>query len=337
MKFGIEKDQEAGEESPLPMDLLGPGADLGFFRKQLCYCRFPLLAIVTRLQNRPDEARYAAAIARCRIPLRRYLPFTCAHVIERVEKEADESLRDLVALAHGRISFSGCRPDYAVGAAAAQAGAACPRLSLRGRLQYMTYEAMKFNLPELKGLSEKQIKVHLGLYEGYVKHVNLIAEKLAAVRDGKLELDPYLVAELRRRFAFEFDGMRMHEYYFSQFEGEKGGSPDSALAKAAAQKYGSGENFIAHIKEVAGTRGIGWVVVYYDQAGATLHTVFVGDHELGQLAGLPVILALDLWEHAFMVDYVPAEKKNYVDAFFDNLNWGVIEKRFDAAMAAGAA
>lgn len=197
----------------------------------------------------------------------------------------------------------------------------------------MTYQAKTFTLPELKGLSEKQIKVHLGLYEGYVKHVNLILEKLEAERSGALELDPYLVAELRRRFAFEFDGMRMHEYYFTQFEGEKGGSPESGLAKAAAEKYGGGEQFLAHIKEVAGSRGIGWVVVYYDPTMKTLHTVFVNDHELGQLAGLPILLALDLWEHAFMVDYVPAEKKNYVDAFFDNLNWSVIEKRFDEASA----
>jgi Fe-Mn family superoxide dismutase len=201
----------------------------------------------------------------------------------------------------------------------------------------MTYTAKTFNLPALEGLSEKQVKVHLGLYEGYVKHVNLIMEKLAAVRSGELELDPYIVAELRRRFAFEFDGMRMHEYYFEQFEGEKGGSPESALAKAAAERYGSGDSFIAHIKEVAGTRGTGWVVVYADPRTGGIHTIFVGDHELGQLAGLPVILALDMWEHAFMVDYVPADKKNYVDAFLANLNWSVVEKRFDEAMKMSAA
>ncbi len=198
-------------------------------------------------------------------------------------------------------------------------------------IRNMQYTLRQFNLPALTGLSEKQIKVHLGLYEGYVKHVNLISDTLAAVRNGDLKLDPYVVAELRRRFPFEFNGMRMHEYYFEQFEGEKGGSPDSALAAAAKEKYGSGENFIAHIKEVAGSRGIGWVVVSVDPATRTLHTVFVNDHEIGQLAGLPIVLALDLWEHAFMVDYVPAEKKNYIDAFFANLNWSVVEKRFDAA------
>ena len=199
----------------------------------------------------------------------------------------------------------------------------------------MTYTAKTFNLPVLTGLSEKQIKVHLALYEGYVKQVNLIMETLAgyaAYGDKATEGDKLAVAELRRHLAFEFDGMRMHEYYFEQFEGEKGGNPESGLAKAAAEKYGSGENFLTHIKEVAGTRGIGWVVVYADPKAKTIHTVFVADHEVGQLAGLPILLALDLWEHAFMVDYVPAEKKNYIDAFFANLNWSVVENRFDAAI-----
>jgi len=194
----------------------------------------------------------------------------------------------------------------------------------------MTYTPKTFNLPVLEGLSEKQIKVHLALYEGYVKHTNLIGEKLAAARAGTFELDPYIVAELRRRFAFEFDGMRLHEYYFEQLEGSQASlTTGSALAKLAEEKYGAG-GLEAHIRDVAGTRGIGWVVVYVDPTIKTVHTVFVADHEVGQLAGLPIILVLDLWEHAYMVDYVPAEKKNYIDAFFANLNWGVVEKRFEA-------
>lgn len=204
----------------------------------------------------------------------------------------------------------------------------------------MNYTPKTFNVPELAGISKKQVKVHLALYEGYVKQVNLIMEKLALVRGGTLELDPFIVAELRRRFAFEFDGMRMHEYYFEQLQG---GSckvqEDSALAKVATEKYGStslttggAKGLEAHMRDVAGSRGIGWVVVYADPRASTLHTVFVNDHELGQLAGLPIILALDLWEHAYMVDYVPADKKNYIDAFFSNVNWDVVEKRFELAM-----
>jgi Fe-Mn family superoxide dismutase len=194
-----------------------------------------------------------------------------------------------------------------------------------------TYSPKTFNLPELPGLSEKQIKVHMGLYEGYVKHVNLIAEKLSAVRSGELTLDPYIIAELRRRFAFEFDGMRMHEYYFEQLEfGAAEFNTESTFAKAVTEKYGSTDAFVDHIKEVAGSRGIGWVVVYQDVRGDnTIHTTFVGDHEAGQLSGLPIILAIDLWEHAFMVDYVPAEKKNYIEAFLKNVNWSVVENRFE--------
>lgn len=200
----------------------------------------------------------------------------------------------------------------------------------------MTYTPKNFNLPKLEGISDEQIKVHLALYEGYVKHVNLIMETLkgyASYGDKATEGDKFAIAEMRRRLAFEFDGMRMHEYYFEQFEaGPKTFDGASALGKAAEEKYGSADNLITHIKEVAGTRGIGWVVVYYDTVGKMLHTVFVGDHELGQLAGLPIILALDLWEHAYMVDYKPAEKKTYIDAFLANVNWGVVEARFDQAM-----
>ena len=196
----------------------------------------------------------------------------------------------------------------------------------------MTYPIKTFNLAVLEGLSEKQIKVHLGLYEGYVKNVNLIMEKIQELKAADAEGNAYVVAELRRRFGFEFDGMRMHEYYFEQFEdAARAMIQDSSLASAAAEKYGE-QGLVAHVKEVAGSRGIGWVVVYADPRAKTLHTVFVNDHEVGQLAGLPVILALDLWEHAYMVDYVPAEKKNYIDAFFANFNWSVVEKRFDEAM-----
>lgn len=197
----------------------------------------------------------------------------------------------------------------------------------------MTYTAKTFNLPDLKGLSKDQIAVHLALYEGYVKHTNLIMEKIAQYKAQDPEGNAYAIAELRRRLGFEFDGMRMHEYYFEQFEGEKSGDPESALAKAAKEKYGSGENFIAHIKEVAGTRGIGWTVVYFDPTGNTLHTAWVDDHQLGQLSGLPIILALDMWEHAYMVDYKPKEKMTYVDAFLENVNWTVVEERFDTVAA----
>lgn len=193
----------------------------------------------------------------------------------------------------------------------------------------MTYTARKFDLPELKGLSKKQIDVHLALYEGYVKHVNLILDTIKELREKDAEKNAFVINELRRRLSFEFDGMRMHEYYFEQFE-DSAEIPDekSPLRDGVEEKYGSWDGFIAHLKEVAGTRGIGWVVVYYDPHARVMHTAWVGDHELGQFSSLPIILAIDMWEHAFMVDYVPAEKKTYVEAVLENINWDIPEKRY---------
>jgi Fe-Mn family superoxide dismutase len=200
----------------------------------------------------------------------------------------------------------------------------------------MTYTAKTFTLPALPGISEKQVHVHLALYEGYVKHVNLIVEKIAALKAVDADGYAYVINELRRRLGFEFNGMRLHEFYFAQFEGGAVPLSASALSSAASERYPS-QGLEGHIREVAGSRGIGWVVVYVDPVVGQLQTAFVNDHELGQLAALPIVLALDLWEHAYMVDYVPADKKNYIDAFFANVNWSVIERRFEEAMAAKTA
>ena len=192
-----------------------------------------------------------------------------------------------------------------------------------------TYTPRTFTLPTLEGLSLKQVQVHIGLYEGYVKHINVLREQIAELTALDKEKYAFAIMETRRRLGFEFNGMRMHEYYFEQLEG--GATPlntESAVARAVTEKYGSVDDFITHFKSVGMSRGIGWSVLYADPVGKTLHTAWVGDHELGQLGGLPIILAMDMWEHAFMVDYVPAEKKNYVEAFMKNVNWGVVEKRF---------
>lgn len=191
-----------------------------------------------------------------------------------------------------------------------------------------TYEARKFNLSELKGISPKQLEVHLKLYEGYVKFTNELRTTLTELRKDS-EKNAYALGEVLRRFGFEFNGMRMHEYYFEQFEGGAT-APDqnSPLAKALIEKYESWDGFVNHFKAVGLMRGIGWTILYHDTRVNQPHVVWVNDHELGQLAGLPVILALDMWEHAYMVDYVPAEKKKYIDAFWENINWGSVESRF---------
>ncbi|MCA9363820.1 Fe-Mn family superoxide dismutase [Candidatus Kaiserbacteria bacterium] len=192
-----------------------------------------------------------------------------------------------------------------------------------------TYQTQSFNLPELPGLSEKQITAHLGLYESYVKHVNHLREQIHTLTELDGEKYAYAIMETRRRLGFEFNGMRMHEYYFAQLEGgATAANPDSPLAHAVGEKYGSWDAFIAHFTTVGMSRGIGWTILYADHEKGTVHTAWVSDHELGQLGGLPIILAMDMWEHAFMVDYLPSEKKQYIEAFLKNVNWSVVEKRF---------
>ncbi|MCE9643769.1 Fe-Mn family superoxide dismutase [Candidatus Parcubacteria bacterium] len=193
------------------------------------------------------------------------------------------------------------------------------------------YQAKTFNLPALDGISPKQIEVHLKLYAGYVTFLNKLEETLAELMKDS-EKNAYALGEVQRRRGFEFDGMRMHEYYFSQLEG--GASPlEGSLADALAAQYGSLDTFLATFKATALMRGIGWSILYYDTDASRFHIAWVSDHELGQLAGLPILLALDMWEHAFMVDYVPAEKKNYVEAFFKNLNWNAVQARYASLQA----
>lgn len=192
-----------------------------------------------------------------------------------------------------------------------------------------TYKAQTFDLPSLDGLSEKQITAHLGLYEGYVKNINGLRAQIKDLEADK-EKHAYAIMEVRRRLGFEFNGMRMHEYYFEQFEGDSNESDqNSKLVKALGEKYGSFNGFIAHFTIVGMSRGIGWTILYADPKAHTIHTVWVTDHELGQLGGLPVIMAMDMWEHAFMVDYLPSEKKQYIEAVLKNTNWEIVTKRFD--------
>jgi Fe-Mn family superoxide dismutase len=195
------------------------------------------------------------------------------------------------------------------------------------------FEEKKFNMPTLKGISQKTTEEHLKLYAGYVKNANLILEHIEELLPQS-EKYGYELGELQRRFAFEFDGMRNHEYYFSAFEGGPQPLPHgSSLWGAVAKEWGNLDRFLARFKAVALTRGIGWAMLYYDSRTKRLLTQWVDEQHLGHLTGASPVLALDMWEHAFVADYQPSGKKQYVEDFFANLNWGVIEKQFGAAVA----
>jgi len=167
------------------------------------------------------------------------------------------------------------------------------------------FEEKKFDIPTLKGISAKTIEEHLKLYAGYVKNAN----------------DILASGQYNRRFPFEFNGMRNHELYFSHFEGgPKPLSPNSPIIQAGFN--------LEKFKALALTRGVGWAMLSYDKKSKQLLAHWVDEQHLGQLNGCDTILALDMWEHSFVADYLPSGKKQYVEDFFANLNWEKIEKNF---------
>lgn len=191
-----------------------------------------------------------------------------------------------------------------------------------------TYTPQTFTLPSLDGISDESVKQHIALYEGYVKNFNTLSAKLGEYAADS-EANAHALSELIRRRSFEFDGMRLHELYFAQFEGGAAElSSDSALAQTFATEYQKSEYFLAMFKAIAMMRGPGWAMLYYDKQAHKLLSGFVGEQHQGHFATLPIILALDVWEHAYILDQGAAGKAKYVEAFFKNLNWKVIEDRF---------
>ncbi len=192
------------------------------------------------------------------------------------------------------------------------------------------FKPKTFILPELKGISSKNIEEHLKLYMGYVKFANYVQNQINELSKDA-EKNVYELGELQRRFAFEFDGMRNHEIYFAQFEGGAIALPEegSALRAALVAEFGSFENFLIRFKQTAMTRGIGWAMLYRDETSGHMLTQWVDEQHFGHLQGLKPVLALDMWEHAYVYDFPTSEKKKYIEAFFENLNWNVVEKNFD--------
>lgn len=190
------------------------------------------------------------------------------------------------------------------------------------------YTAKTFDIPKIEGISEESVKQHIGLYEGYVKNFNAISKLLPEYAKDS-EKHAHALSELIRRRSFEFGGMRLHELYFPQFEGGSTPlTPSGALAEQLKAEYH--EYFEEYFKAIANMRGPGWALLYWDKEAGQFLAGFSGEQHVGHFATLPIILALDVWEHAYLLDYGAAGKAKYLDAFFKNLNWGVIEKRFES-------
>ncbi|HEY0799143.1 MAG TPA: Fe-Mn family superoxide dismutase, partial [Candidatus Baltobacteraceae bacterium] len=194
-----------------------------------------------------------------------------------------------------------------------------------------SYTPKKWNLSALEGISDKTLEVHFGLYEGYVKNSNLLAEQIAELTtQGKAAGTNPQFAELVRRLGFEYNGMVLHEYYFDNMTSSGGGAPAGALADRLKADFGDFETWKKQFSAIGTLRGVGWVVLYEDSRSGRLTNHWITLHEEGNIAGFKPVLVMDVWEHAWLLDYKPAQRSAYVEAFFANVDWKTVAARLSS-------
>ena len=190
----------------------------------------------------------------------------------------------------------------------------------------MAYNAKDYNgLIGMEGFSDTLLNNHFTLYQGYVTNTNKLLDILATMlKEDKAGTPEY--AELKRRMGFEFNGMRLHEYYFENLGGKGALDKSDKLGKKLAEDFGSYEDWEKDFRATAAMRGIGWTILYQDNLTGRLINQWINEHETGHPAGCTPILVLDVFEHAFMIDY-GLKRADYIAAFFNNINWGAAEAR----------
>lgn len=200
----------------------------------------------------------------------------------------------------------------------------------------MEYKAKQFNLSGLNGISDKTLEMHFKLYEGYVTNTNLLTENISELlKAGQAQVDPSdmpAYSELTRRLGFEYNGMVLHEYYFGNMKRDGGGDPatGSPFIKAAEESFGSYQRWKVDFTTVGKMRGVGWAICYQDPFNGRLSNHWTTLHEVSNIAGFKPVLIMDAWEHAFLLDYKPAERPKYIEAFFSNIDWTPVEQRLQS-------
>lgn len=196
----------------------------------------------------------------------------------------------------------------------------------------VTYTArVEFKPQGLVGISDRQIDEHWKLYEGYVTQSNNLIKQLAEMREKGEGATP-LYLDRKRRFGFEMCGMLVHDYYFANLKAGVSDGGAKEFKKLVAEKYGSFENWLADFKATGTTRGVGHAICYMDPITGDVNNHFIEMHSEGHMPGYQILLSMDVWEHAFLLDYLPLERGKYIEAFMGNINWDVVEERTQACL-----
>jgi len=205
--------------------------------------------------------------------------------------------------------------------------------------QFKEYKAKQFDLSGLNGISDQTLEMHFKLYEGYVTNTNTLTRKIGEIlKDGKVDQEEMpAYSELTRRMGFEYNGMVLHEWYFGNMKkGSTTTDPDknSQLYKLAEQSFGSYDIWKADFVSVGKMRGVGWAICYENPANGRLSNHWITLHEVGNVSGFNPVLVMDVWEHAFILDYKPADRPKYIEAFFSNIDWAACEQRMQRGTVA---
>lgn len=194
-----------------------------------------------------------------------------------------------------------------------------------------SYKPKSFALRGLTGISDETLEMHFKLYEGYVKETNRLTERIAEfLRDGTVDQEEMpAYAELTRRLGFEYNGMVLHELYFGNLRRGNGGEPrsTSSLRRAVEACFGTWAVWKTDFTSIGKMRGVGWAICYQNPDTGRLSNHWITLHETGNVAGFHPILVMDVWEHAFLLDYAPADRPKYIEAFFANVDWDAVEAR----------
>jgi Fe-Mn family superoxide dismutase len=194
------------------------------------------------------------------------------------------------------------------------------------------YRKREFDLKKLDGISDAQIEEHLNLYAGYVKQVNALNQELAQMlARGQASGKSPEFAELTRRLGFEYNGMILHEYYFGNLRAAAEPKPPagSGLTEALVGSFGSADQWRADFQAIGEMRGVGWVILFQDPMTDRLTNHWITLHQDGVPAGFKPLLVMDVWEHAYMRDYKATERDQYIEAFFRNIDWAMVETRLE--------
>lgn len=197
-----------------------------------------------------------------------------------------------------------------------------------------SYKPRPFNLSDLQGISNQTLEMHFKLYEGYVTNTNTLNERIAGLvkAEGVAKADMPVYSELTRRLGFEYNGMVLHEYYFENMKRQGGGEPPkgAGFRSAVERVFPSFQQWKADFSAVGAMRGVGWAICYLDTRSGFVSNHWIDLHETGNVAGFVPLLVMDVWEHAFLLDYKPADRPKYIEAFLSNVDWESVEARVSA-------